>query len=75
MDTALLLTQVVAQLMCATQHVAWLLCKGCESCAPVDVHVEIALQHAQRLLGTHKAGEPPLPPCACWLDIVQVNAR
>jgi hypothetical protein len=59
MDTALLLTQVIAQLMCTSQHVAWILCKGPEGCAPVDVHVEIALQHARRLLGTHEAGESP----------------
>lgn len=52
MDTALLLAQVVAQLMCATQHVAWLLCRGAAGCAPLDVHSEVALLHAKSLLGS-----------------------
>lgn len=56
MDTALLLAQVIAQLICATQHVAWILCRGPEGCAPLDVHGEVAVKHARRLLDDAAAG-------------------
>ena len=56
MDTALLLAQVIAQLMCTAQQVAWIVCHGDAGCAPVDAHMTTAVTRARDLLADKPCG-------------------
>jgi hypothetical protein len=48
--------QVIAQLMCAAQHCAWIVCRGGGGCVALDAHMDTAVAHARRLLADAPAG-------------------